>query len=126
MKLASSLAIIAVAALALATAAAEQQATVSIEARTNALVPGSSEGVTKTVAIPPTCTYVSHHVDVLERKPEQPASGDRNDPTSFSTALSRDAHGRVDAVKVTVVARVPESLQSAAIGVRLSVVMRCD
>ena len=102
-----------------------QEATVSIEARANAVIPGSTQRVTKSVPIPAACTYVRHNLDVLER-----ARGGRDQAataaTSFAAEMRRDKSGRIDSVALTVTANVLPSLQPSAIGIRLSVVMRCD
>jgi hypothetical protein len=118
-------ALVSAAALAQSAEAPLQEATVSIDVRANALVPGSSEGVTKSVSIPSPCTYVSHHVQVLERQPPGRADSSADSTTSYSAELRRDRAGRIDAVALTVVASVAPSLEPSAIGIRLSVVMRC-
>jgi hypothetical protein len=105
--------------------APHQEATVSVEARANAVIPGSTQRVTKSVPIPPACTYVRHNLDVLERQPGGREEG-ATAATSFSAEMRRDTHGRIDSVALTVVANVLPSLQPSAIGIRLSVVMRCD
>ncbi len=106
-------------------AAAGQEATVSIDVRANAAVPGSSEGVTKSVAIPAACTYVSHGTVVLDRHPAAPSGSRAADGTSYSVELRRDRGGRIDAVALTLNANAP-ALEPASIAVRLSVVMRCE
>ena len=103
-----------------------KEATVSVEARTEASVPGSSEGATKSVPIPATCSYVRHSLELLAREPPTPASHRSDGNTSYSDELRRDKNGRITAVAVTVQANVSESRQPASIGVRLSVVMRCE
>jgi hypothetical protein len=106
--------------------AAPQEMTLSIEARTNAVMPGSSEGATKSVSIPSSCVYVSHRLEVLDRQPPGHSGSRVDDPTRYSAELQRDRNGRVEAVALTVVATVPPSLQASAIGVRLSVLIRCE
>ena len=102
------------------------EATVSVEARASALIPGSSQRATKSVPIPYTCTYVSHHMDVLERLPPGRADNRADGVTSYAAELRRSPSGHIDSVALTVVANVPPSMEPASIGVRLSVVMRCD
>ncbi len=119
--------------LIVATAAAAQtgeaphpEATVSVEARASAVIPGSSQRATKSVPIPATCTYISHRLDVLERLPPGRADNRTDGVTSYGAELRRSPGGHIDSVALTVVANVPPSLEPATIGVRLSVVMRCD
>jgi hypothetical protein len=107
-------------------AAAEgQEATVSIDVRATAAAPGSSEGVTKSVTIPAACTYVSHGTTVLDRHPAASSDGRAPNATSFAVELRRDKNGRIGAVALTLNASAP-ALEPASIGVRLSVVMRCE
>ena len=122
---AALLALVVVASVRPAAAAEGQEATVSIEVRANAAVPGSSEGITKSVTIPAACTYVSHGTAVLDRHPAAPADGRAPGATSYAVELRRDKNGRVSAVALTLNASAP-ALEPASIGVRLSVVMRCD
>lgn len=117
----------------LGTAAAAQtpdvphpEATVSVEARASAIIPGSSQRSTKSVSIPSTCTYVSHRLDVLERLPPGHGEARTDGVTSYGAELRRSPSGHIDSVALTVVANVPPSLEPASIGIRLSVVMRCD
>jgi hypothetical protein len=112
--------------LALPARAAPTEATITIDVRTTALVPGSSEGVTKAIRIPSTCTYLRHGLEVLERLPPEPVEHGPDAATSYSAQLRRAPGGRIDAVALTVVASVPPSLEPSAIGVRLSVVVRCE
>jgi len=101
-------------------------ATVSIDARASAVIPGSSNRVTRSVPIAFPCTYVSHSLTVLEREPAVAAGAGASAPTSFSAELRRAPGGRIEAVAVTVVASVTPSLEPSSIGVRLAVVMRCE
>ncbi|MBS0395424.1 MAG: hypothetical protein JSR54_12415 [Proteobacteria bacterium] len=107
-------------------AGAPTEMTLSVEARSSALMPGSSEGATKRVAIPSTCAYVSHHVDVLEREPPVQGAGAPGATTSYSTDLQRASDGRITSVALTVLARVTPELLPAAIGARLTVRVRCE
>ena len=102
------------------------EATVSVEARASAVIPGSSQQVTKSVPISSSCAYVSHRTEVLERQPVGPVDNRPEAVTSYTAALRRTASGRIDAVALTVLAHVPPSLEPSAIAVRLSVVMRCE
>ena len=130
-RLAPPAALVAFAALAVAAApvrsatAEGQEATVSIDVQANAAAPGSSEGVTKSVTIPPACTYVSHGTTVLDRHPAGASDGRAPSATSYAVELRRDKNGRIGSVALTLNASAP-ALEPASIGVRLSVVMRCE
>ena len=126
MKILAMMGLVSAAALAPYAAAASSEMTVSIDVRTNALVPGTSEAVTKSVRIPSTCTYVSHGLEVLERRPAAQSESGPDGTTSYHAELRRDHAGRIDAVALTVTANVQPSLDPSAIGIRLSVNMRCE
>ena len=105
---------------------AKPPATVSIDARASAVIPGSSNRVTRSVPIAFPCTYVSHSLTVLEREPAVSSDTHSAAPTSFSAELRRAPGGRIEAVALTVVASVTPTLQPTSIGVRLAVVMHCE
>ena len=106
---------------------AKPLATLSIDVHIDALTPGSSEGTTRSVAIPSACTYVSHRLELLTRHPASPLSTHNDASTSYRDELRRDPSGRVTAVALTLNATMPAAAADpSSIGLRMSVVMRCD
>ena len=105
---------------------AKPLATLSIDVHIDALTPGSSEGTTRSVAVPAACTYVSHHLELLTRHPASPLSTHNDASTSYRDELRRDSSGRVTAVALTLNASMPAAGDPSSIGIRMSVVMRCD
>jgi len=105
---------------------AQPLATLSIDVHVDALTPGSSEGTTRSVAIPAACTYVRHNLELLTRHPASPLSTHDDTKTSYREELRRDSSGRVTAVALTLNASMPAAGDPSSIAIRLSVVMRCD
>ena len=105
--------------------AAQPEATLSIEVQVDALTPGSSEGVTRSVPIPTPCTYVSHHLELLARNPESPLASRDDGTTSYRDELRRDSNGRVSAVALTLTAKMTPSGLPSSMRIRLAVAMRC-